>query len=145
MIICGDIASDFPYSYIISESFLLGLNLLIEENAKKETQLIPSIEDAPSQGVPAANPTEPAKVYEPDNQEKIALFLTGLQCLTPKERQLYDCYISGMTTDVIMEQLHIKENTLKFHSKNLYSKLGVKSRKHLMELHKIISAKDSLI
>jgi len=40
-----------------------------------------------------------------------------------------------MTTDVIMEKLAIKENTLKFHSKNLYSKLGVKSRRQLMEIH----------
>ena len=58
---------------------------------------------------------------------------------SPKERQLFDCYIAGMTTDVIMEQLCIKENTLKFHSKNLYSKLGVRSRKQLMERHRTLS------
>ena len=55
--------------------------------------------------------------------------------LKAKERELFDCYVAGLTTDVIMEQLNIKENTLKFHSKNLYSKLGVKSRKQLTELY----------
>ena len=41
-----------------------------------------------------------------------------------------------MTTDIIMKKLAIKENTLKFHSKNLYGKLGVKSRKQLLEIYK---------
>jgi DNA-binding CsgD family transcriptional regulator len=31
-----------------------------------------------------------------------------------------------------MEQLNIKENTLKFHNKNIYGKLGVSSRKQLI-------------
>ena len=39
-----------------------------------------------------------------------------------------------MNTAQVMEHLNIKENTLKFHNKNLYSKLGVTSRKHLLEI-----------
>ena len=34
------------------------------------------------------------------------------------------------------EQLHIKETTLKYHNRNLYGKLGVASRKELMEVYK---------
>ena len=34
--------------------------------------------------------------------------------------------------------LNIKENTLKFHNKNLYHKLGVSSRKELLEIYKLI-------
>ena len=53
--------------------------------------------------------------------------------LTPTEREIYNSYLAGTTTKEIMAALEIKENTLKFHNKNLYSKLGVSSRKQLMQ------------
>ena len=68
------------------------------------------------------------------------LFLSGIPRLTPQEQRLYDCYIAGMTTAQILEALSIKENTLKFHSKNLYGKLGVSSRKQLSQLHRQCAA-----
>ena len=121
---------DFEFlsiSYIISECFLLGLHFLMAEAEKLKQQV------AMATPVVVKPREEPAVVKDP---ETVALFLEGLTGLTPKERELYECYIAGMTTDVIMEKMTIKENTLKFHSKNLYSKLGVKSRKHLMEIYK---------
>ena len=125
---------DFEFlsiSYIISECFLLGLHFLMAE-AEKIKQQVPA--------APAAEVTievsQETEVPAEEDQESMKLFLDGLIRLTPKERELYECYVAGMTTDVIMEKLAIKENTLKFHSKNLYGKLGVKSRKQLMELHK---------
>lgn len=125
-------------SYIISEIFLLGLNFLIAENErKKETQPVTIAVEAP---VPAKDPVEPAPPAAPVTQvrnERLDVYLSGLSELTKKERQLYDCYIAGMTTAEILTQLNIKENTLKFHNKNLYSKLGVSSRKQLTELHKL--------
>ena len=88
---------------------------------------------------PTAAQLPEEEIPQPDleqlEQEKLEMFVAGLSQLTPKEQELFDRYVAGLTTDVIMEQLNIKENTLKFHSKNLYSKLGVKSRKQLMELH----------
>ena len=120
---------DFEFlsiSYIISECFLLGLHFLMAEAEKLKQQASAA---PPAEAIADAMP-------EPAPQEALALFRMGLEELTPKERELYDCYTAGMTTDVIMEKLAIKENTLKFHNKNLYSKLGVKSRKQLMELHK---------
>ena len=110
-------------SYIITECFLLGLNIMITEADMRKTK--------PVQEVPAAAPQELSPVMAPD-PEQAAIFREGLSMLTPKEQELYQCYVEGLTTDVIMEKLNIKENTLKFHSKNLYSKLGVKSRKQLM-------------
>ena len=125
---------DFEFlsiSYIISECFLLGLHFLMAE-AEKLKQQVPA--------APAAEVTievsQETEVPAEEDQESMKLFLDGLTMLTPKERELYECYVAGMTTDVIMEKLAIKENTLKFHSKNLYGKLGVKSRKQLMALHK---------
>jgi DNA-binding CsgD family transcriptional regulator len=62
-------------------------------------------------------------------------FLDGLSSLTPKERSLYECYVAGFKTSEILLKLCITENTLKFHNKNLYGKLGVSSRKQLVEMH----------
>ena len=118
-------------SYIISESFLLGLNLLLAEAQRQKEQAAP--QPVPAQ--PEATPAEPQH-----SQEQTELFLSGIPRLTPQEQRLYDCYIAGMTTAQILEALSIKENTLKFHSKNLYSKLGVSSRKQLSQLHRQCAA-----
>ena len=39
-----------------------------------------------------------------------------------------------------MQELSITENTLKFHNKNLYGKLGVSSRKQLLAVYKIYNS-----
>ena len=123
-------------SYVISESFLLGLHILMAEAEKLKLSLIES-QETPPQGVPVVQLPDEVAQPDPDQveREKLDIFVAGLSQLTHKEKELFNCYVAGLTTDVIMEQLNIKENTLKFHSKNLYSKLGVKSRKQLMELH----------
>lgn len=59
-------------------------------------------------------------------------FLEHLHKLTPTERQIFDLYISGKHAKEIMDIMSIKENTLKYHNKNIYSKLGVTSRKELL-------------
>ncbi len=59
-------------------------------------------------------------------------FLNNLFTLTPTERNIFNLYISGEGAKDILEILCIKENTLKYHNKNIYSKLGVTSRKELL-------------
>lgn len=61
-----------------------------------------------------------------------SLFVEQLKNLTNKERQIFDMYIEGKTGKDIQEILEITDNTLKYHNKNIYSKLGVKSRKELL-------------
>lgn len=132
-------------SYIISECFLLGLHLLIVEAEKQKASLAQQMLQESQVEIPAVSlPMPEAEPSEPDIPEELSVFLAGIPNLTPKERELFSCYIAGMTTDLIMEQLCIKENTLKFHSKNLYSKLGVRSRKQLAELYRIASEKELL-
>ena len=127
-------------SYIISGSFLLGLDMLMTE-AKQQNPPQPG-EELPKEQ-PQTPPAAPGVPQQGDEQA-MELFLSGLATLTKKETEIYNRYVAGMTTDVIMEQLCIKENTLKFHSKNLYSKLGVRSRKQLMELHRAADAQGRL-
>ena len=60
--------------------------------------------------------------------------------LTPTEKRIYNLYCAGKTTTEVMEELGIKETTLKFHNSNIYGKLGVKSKKQLLECVRLIDA-----
>lgn len=137
-------------SYIISELFLLGVYLVIHENqqlkesAKQTEQGVlpqPVIGVQPGHGVPSeedvSDETPPKEEATGDDAEKL---LKALADLTPKERTLFDAYIAGESTKDIMAVMNITENTLKFHSRNLYGKLGVTSRKQLESIYKGICA-----
>lgn len=111
-------------SYIITAVFLLGLNYLVAENAKHTA--ISSDTTAQS-----AHPIDPAL------QEKLTFFSASVCNLTRRETEIFQCYVKGMTTQEILGCLNIKENTLKFHNKNIYEKLGVTSRRQLLEFYKL--------
>ena len=59
-------------------------------------------------------------------------FLEGISQLTPTERKVFDLYLEGKNAKEILAVLGVTENTLKFHNKNIYNKLGVSSRKQLL-------------
>ena len=59
-------------------------------------------------------------------------FVCNLKTLTPAECRIYELYIEGKTAQEIAIILGIQENTMKYHNKNIYSKLGVSSRKQLL-------------
>lgn len=106
-------------SYIISELFLLGLYLVVQE----EESMIATLQkekDADD------------LICTVDN-EKLRIFTESIQTLTPTENTIFNMYMEGKTTKEIMSTLNIKENTLKYHNKNIYSKFGVSSRKALIE------------
>lgn len=123
---------EFEYlsvSYIISEFFLLGLYMLLQESEK--------VTLAEAENVHALEPTEEAAqemTCVREESERIKSFVSGVAALTQTESIIYTLYTEGRTTKEIMEQLGIKENTLKYHNKNIYGKLGVSSRKQLMEI-----------
>lgn len=74
-----------------------------------------------------------AAVMQEVNQEAYALFCSNLCTLTPKEREVFDLYLQGRKGKEIQEILNISQNTLKYHNKNIYDKLGVSSRKELLK------------
>lgn len=122
-------------SYIITELFLLGVHFMANEN-KRLKELVREKEEALQTASVTAEPAK-ASVISADVMES---FTSGLMTLTPTERMIYDAYLLGSTTKEIMAELNIKENTLKFHNKNLYGKLGVSSRKQLLEVYRAVSA-----
>ncbi len=64
--------------------------------------------------------------------EDYEYFLCNLKTLTPQERRIYELYVEGKTTAEIASVIGIKDNTMKYHNKNIYSKLGVSSRKQFL-------------
>lgn len=125
-------------SYIISELFLLGVHLVMKENRRLREQ-VRQVETAQEYPQGAATPEDMLDMpleHGAVPPERIELFMRGLSQLTPTERAIYEAYISRLTTKEVLAALGIKESTLKYHNRNLYSKLGVSSRSELLELHK---------
>ena len=123
-------------SYIITELFLLVLFCLLDaEPPKPSTQ---TTEAPPAPSVSSDSQTEfiSTSVHEsspsslPDSAAT-QFFISQLPLLTPAERRVYNLYLQRKTTREILNELCITENTLKYHNKNLYGKLGVSSRKEL--------------
>lgn len=130
-------------SYIISELFLLGVHLVMNEN-RRLREVVKQVETA--RHYAEDNKSESAAMLETPLEaeaiapERIERFMIGLEQLTPTEREIYDAYIARVTTKEVMAKLNIKESTLKYHNRNIYGKLGISSRKELLELHKHIKA-----
>lgn len=73
------------------------------------------------------------KKLESVDPDSYQMFIDNLATLTPKEEDIFNLYVQGCSTKDIISQLGITENTLKYHNKNIYSKLGVKNRKELLQ------------
>lgn len=119
-------------TYIMTGLFLLFLKLLQVEilkiqNDRDKFQIIAGTK---------SNMVQPAAL----SAEKENIFINGLSGLTPTEKKIYYMYLQNKTTKEIMGILEIKENTLKYHNKNIYSKLGVSSRKELVAIAKLIKS-----
>ncbi|MEC4295119.1 helix-turn-helix transcriptional regulator [Adlercreutzia shanghongiae] len=54
--------------------------------------------------------------------------------LTPREGEVFALLAQGRTVGVIREKLVISLNTARFHTKNIYAKLGVHSQQELIDL-----------
>ncbi|MBE7011505.1 MAG: hypothetical protein E7415_02400 [Ruminococcaceae bacterium] len=123
-------------SYIITELFLISVYLMIQNQEK----LIAALK------AQTVTTSQTASSDLNRNSKEFALhckfIVEQLPKLTPTERSIYNCYLDGKSTKEVLSELSIMENTLKFHNKNLYSKLGVTSRKQLIEYAKAILASD---
>ena len=140
-------------SYVITELFLVAVCFLLQESQKqknsdraeadesKEAEKISVREEIPAVEVTAFNEESTVSFFETEEYKN---FMFGLGTLTNAEKRIYDCYIEGKSTKEILAMLDITENTLKYHNKNIYGKLGVSSRKQLKEIaFKITSEKNA--
>ena len=96
---------------------------------------MPAVEPEPIAPLPDEEAgIDPKSDTADELSEQDCYFISQLERLTPTERIIYRYYLAGTGTKDIMQQMNIKENTLKYHNKNIYSKLGVSSRKQLVEI-----------
>ncbi len=92
-------------------------------------------EQAAAESVPASQ-AHPAEVdAEALKQQLQALRLQQVEPygLTERETQIALMLLDGQTMRGIAEELFITERTVKFHSRNAYEKMGVSSKKELMQ------------
>ncbi len=137
---------DFEFlsvSYIVSGLFLLSIYLLEQESesifkantntSKKDIaeNILPVNDIAPSSNNTNTKITSKCEDILDEKQE---YFLKQLLTLTATEKKIYNLHIERKTSKEIMLLLNIKENTLKYHNRNIYSKLGVSSKKELCEI-----------
>lgn len=73
------------------------------------------------------------KDMPPIDEDSYNMFVNNLSQLTTKERAIFDLYLAGLVPKEVTAKLGITENTIKYHNKNIYGKLGVKSRKELLQ------------
>jgi len=128
----ADINFEFlSISYVITGLFIIFLKLLQAEMLKMQEdkmkfQKLARQHDLENRTVPVES-------------GKREIFVQGLAVLTATERKIYNLYLEGSTTKEILAALDIKENTLKYHNKNIYGKLGVSSRKELIAIAKSLN------
>lgn len=70
------------------------------------------------------------------------LFLTGFESLTPTEREIFDLYVDGKDTKEITRIKGIRESTLRYHNRNIYSKLGIRSLKQMLRYAAVMKEED---
>lgn len=130
-------------SYVITELFLVAVCFLLQEGQKQRSLSAAPAADAVPESEKTESQENDASSEEKAEEEAIVgffetdeykSFMYGLGLLTNAEKRIYDCYIDGKSTKEIMSLLDITENTLKYHNKNIYGKLGVSSRKQLKEI-----------
>lgn len=59
-------------------------------------------------------------------------FAQNIASLSAAERAVFDLYYEGYTAEEIAGKLYLSINTIKTHSKRIYTKLNVSSRKELL-------------
>ncbi len=139
-------------SYIATELFLLSLNLLYKEQKKQlltnnitvkeeiktpENEPVATTLTSPATAIIETKISNPnvvqsniiteAKTESEIFAEQCEYFASQLKNLTPSEHSIYELYLAKKSTREILDILNIKETTLKYHNKNIYSKLGVSS------------------
>lgn len=120
------VSFDFEFlsvSYIMTELFILGLYFLMQETERRRDAFVLTQNNSPS----ASNDA----IY---SKEIIANFNEGIASLTATEKKVFDLYSEGKSTRDAMNSLGITENTLKYHNRNIYSKLGVANKKQIVEI-----------
>ena len=76
-------------------------------------------------------PQQTAIVVEPAHRAEIASIIVELYELTPREQQVTQLLVRGLTIDEIAQALWLSRHTVRDHTKAIFAKAGVSSRPEL--------------
>ena len=103
---------------ILSFAVLYRMKMLRKENIQMTTEII--------------NYSKLLKNKNSKNKE--FLVEVNMKKLSLRERQIFNLILSEKSNKEIADIVHISVNTVKFHVKNIYDKLKIKSRKEALNL-----------
>jgi DNA-binding CsgD family transcriptional regulator len=103
---------------ILSFGVLYRMNMLIKENDFMKNEII-------------TYSKEIASLYA--NTEDVSR-IQSIEKLSLREKEIFDLIVLGKSNKIIADDLSISINTVKFHVKNVYEKLGIKSRKEALTI-----------
>jgi DNA-binding CsgD family transcriptional regulator len=82
----------------------------------------------------AFSPRTQARVPDAAESEPVPASHRSTPPLSPTERRVYDLLLRRMTERQVAEELGRSHNTVHVHVRNIYRKLGVRTRQQLLEL-----------
>ena len=115
-------------SYLMSELILLGLNWMMQDYIHKN-----NVEKNKINGYSKTSYAVMTLSYE-EKLEKILKALPKGETLTQREQEILERVLDNKKRKDIALELHLSENTIKTHTRSLYSKLNVSSREELFNL-----------
>lgn len=81
----------------------------------------------------AGRESETVVVIEPSRQEEVARMNVAAHGLTPREEEVVEQVVRGLSTRQISRSLFISEHTVQRHLQNAFEKVGVRSRGELLK------------
>ena len=112
-------------TYIFSELVLLLLYWMMQDYIRVDEmeQIISTPKNAKYYDI--------SQMEESEQMERALSLLQAGEMLVEREREVLELILKNQKRKDIAGQLHLSENTVKTHTRNLYAKLGVASREEL--------------
>ncbi len=88
------------------------------------------------ESTPGAGLDQVAIVIAPDTPMAATDHVVAAPDLTAAETRVVRLVVDGLTNREIAERLYLSENTVQWHLRHVYGKLGVRSRAHLVSRHR---------
>ena len=91
------------------------------------------LQAAMSESQHPGSPGEIVIIIEPAGSKEMAWLNTATYGLSPREEEVVELVVRGASTQQISQALYVTEDTVQKHLQNVFSKVGVRSRRELVK------------